>query len=80
MILNCTVLMNTHLSNAEFALTVEPANDDLKNYISKAKELRASLVCPQCQQLLAAEKKCNPFLRAASAARLGEIRAAKDVF
>ena len=67
------------LSNAEFALTVEPANDDLKNYISKAKELRA-LGLPTVPTTVASEKKCNPFLRAASASQLGEIRAAKDVF
>ena len=67
------------LSNAEFALTVEPTNNDLKNYISKAKELRASGL-PTVPTTVGAEKKCNPFLRAVSAARLGEIRAAKDVF
>ena len=67
------------LSNAEFALTVEPANDALKNYISKAKELRA-LGCPPVPTTVASEKKCNPFLRAISASQLGEIRAAKDVF
>ena len=67
------------LSNAEFALTVEPSNNDLKKYIIKAKKLRADGL-PTVPTTVDSEKKCNPFVRAVSATRLGEIRAAKDIF
>ncbi|WP_026941410.1 hydroxyacylglutathione hydrolase [Hellea balneolensis] len=67
------------LSNARFAVTVEPDNQALLDYVKYAKELReqGKPTVPTC---VAAEKAANPFMRAASAKRLGEIRAAKDNF
>lgn len=67
------------LSNAAFARTVEPDNSDLINYIEAAKALREKGT-PTVPTSVAMEKKTNPFVRAGSAKRLGEIRAAKDSF
>ena len=67
------------LSNARFAITVEPDNQDLLDYVKEAKVLRDKGV-PTVPTTVAMEKKTNPFMRAATAARLGEIRAAKDSF
>ena len=67
------------LSNAKFALTVEPDNADLLAYVEQAKALRAENK-PTVPTTVAMEKKTNPFVRATSAAHLGEIRAAKDNF
>ena len=64
------------LSNAAFAVTVEPRNADLLSYVERAKALRADNI-PTVPTTVAAEKRANPFVRAASAAQLGEIRAAK---
>jgi len=61
------------LSNARFAITV------LKAYIAHAKALREQNL-PTVPTTIAAEKASNPFVRAASAESLGEIRAAKDSF
>lgn len=67
------------LSNARFAVTVEPDNQALLDYIETAKDLREKGV-PTVPTTVAMEKAANPFMRAGSAARLGEIRAAKDSF
>lgn len=67
------------LSNAAFAVTVEPENDALLAYIEKAKSLRAKGE-PTVPTTIGAEKAANPFMRAGSAEALGEIRAAKDKF
>ena len=67
------------LSNARFAVTVEPKNQDLLNYIDHAKALREQGL-PTVPTSVAMEKKTNPFMRAATARELGEIRAAKDSF
>lgn len=67
------------LSNAAFAQTVEPGNPDLIAYIEKAKSLRERGI-PTVPTTVALEKKANPFVRAGSAERLGEIRAAKDSY
>ena len=67
------------LSNARFAVTIEPDNQDLLDYVKEAKVLREKGV-PTVPTTVAMEKKMNPFMRAATAARLGEIRAAKDSF
>ena len=67
------------LSNARFAVTVEPDNKALLDYIEKAKTLREQGV-PTVPTTVAMEKAANPFMRASSAARLGDIRAAKDSF
>lgn len=67
------------LSNAKFAVTVEPENEDLLAYISAAEALRAKNQ-PTVPSTIGAEKRNNPFMRAANAAALGTIRAAKDQF
>lgn len=67
------------LSNARFAVTVEPDNQALLDYIKQAKTLREQNV-PTVPTTVAMEKATNPFMRAESAMRLGEIRAAKDSF
>lgn len=67
------------LSNAAFAVTVEPDNQDLLDYVVKAKALREKNL-PTVPTTLAAEKAHNPFMRAETAEQLGIIRAAKDQF
>ena len=67
------------LSNAKFAVTVEPDNRDLKEYIKTAEALREAGK-PTVPTTVAMERKTNPFVRAASADELGRIRAAKDNF
>lgn len=67
------------LSNAKFAVTVEPENKALLDYVEEAKRLREKGV-PTVPTTVAAEKAANPFMRAETTKRLGEIRAAKDVF
>lgn len=67
------------LSNARFAVTVEPKNKDLLDYVEHAKALREKSI-PTVPTTVAMEKKTNPFMRASTPQRLGEIRAAKDNF
>lgn len=67
------------LSNGKFALTVEPDNQDLIDYMEEAKAKRDKDI-PTVPTTVLAEQKANPFFRAGSAARLGEIRKAKDNF
>lgn len=67
------------LSNARFAVTVEPDNVQLLSYIETAKALRKKDL-PTVPTTIGAEKMANPFMRAKTAKRLGEIRAAKDNF
>ncbi len=66
-------------SNVRFALTVEPDNKALQARAAEVKSLRArgAFTVPSS---LGQELQTNPFLRAPNAARLGEIRAAKDRF
>ena len=67
------------LSNAKFAVTIEPENQALQDYVATAKKLREQGI-PTVPTTVAMEKATNPFMRAMSAERLGEIRAAKDTF
>jgi hydroxyacylglutathione hydrolase len=67
------------LSNGAFALTVEPNNQDLLDYLAKAQALRRDGI-PTVPTSVSMEKKTNPFVRATNAKHLGEIRAAKDSF
>lgn len=67
------------LSNAKFAVTVEPDNQALLEYVEKAKALRAQAI-PTVPTTVGMEKATNPFMRAKTAERLGDIRAAKDSF
>jgi hydroxyacylglutathione hydrolase len=66
-------------SNARFALTVEPHNTALLARTEEAKVQRAA-GRPTVPTTMAEELAANPFLRAASVARLAEIRSAKDNF
>lgn len=67
------------LSNAKFALTVEPDNEALSQYVERAKALREKGL-PTVPTTVEMEKQTNPFMRAKTAARLGQIRQAKDSF
>ena len=67
------------LSNGKFALTVEPENTDMQDYIKEATAMRDKGL-PTVPTTVAREAKINPFMRAASAERLGAIREAKDNF
>ncbi len=67
------------LSNGRFALTVEPDNQALIDFMAKAKTRRANNL-PTIPTTVMAEKLANPFVRANSAERLGAIRKAKDNF
>ena len=49
-------------ANLNFALTVDPNNDDLKNYSNKVNELRANNQAT-IPTSIGVEKKINPFLR-----------------
>jgi hydroxyacylglutathione hydrolase len=65
--------------NARFALTVEPNNTALQARAAEVTRLRETGT-PTVPSRLEEELAANPFLRAPSAARLAEIRAAKDSF
>lgn len=67
------------LSNAKFAVTVEPENQALLDYVEKAKAMREKGL-PTVPTTVAMEKAANPFMRAMTAEQLGDIRAAKDSF
>jgi len=67
------------LNNARFALTVEPDNAALMARADEVREL-VDAGKPSVPSVLASELAANPFMRAANAARLGELRAAKDRF
>jgi hydroxyacylglutathione hydrolase len=66
-------------SNVRFALTVEPDNMALFARALEVKQLRSARQ-PTVPSMLAQERATNPFLRAETAKRLAEIRAAKDNF
>jgi len=67
------------LSNARFAMTVEPDNAALAARFDAVQQARARNA-PTVPFVLAEELATNPFMRAATAAELGERRRAKDVF
>ena len=79
-------------SNARFALTIEPDNDDLQAYARRVADLRSKDL-PTVPTSLHAEKLANPFLRAGNeklqaamghpgepVATFAEIRSRKDNF
>lgn len=66
-------------SNARFALTVEPENAALRARAEAVRRLRAAGQATVPSRI-EAERQENPFIRAPDAARLAEIRAAKDRF
>jgi len=67
------------LSNARFAVTAEPDNEELRQRLSEVEAARArgEATVPTS---IALECATNPFMRAASAEALAELRRAKDVF
>ncbi len=67
------------LSNARFAVTVEPDNRALARRYAEVQAARASLR-PTVPFTLADELETNPFVRAGSVEELAERRRAKDAF
>ncbi len=67
------------LSNARFALSVDPDNAALKARVAEAEADRAAGQ-PTLPALLGEEMRTNPFLRAPDVATLARLRAAKDDF
>jgi len=67
------------LSNGRYAVTAEPDNQALHDYIAKAEKLRNDDI-PTVPTTVEQEKRINPFMRAASAEILGQRRSAKDNF
>jgi hydroxyacylglutathione hydrolase len=66
-------------SNARFAVTVEPDNAALAARVDAVAARRAQSL-PTVPFTIGEERATNPFVRAASAAELGQRRAAKDSF
>lgn len=66
-------------NNARFALTVEPENAALAVRVAEIARLRSAGEATVPSRM-GEELAANPFLRAPDAARLAEIRAAKDRF
>jgi len=67
------------LSNGRFAVTVEPGNPALAERMAEVEAARAEGAAT-VPTTIALERATNPFMRASSAARLGELRRAKDNF
>ncbi|APG63352.1 hydroxyacylglutathione hydrolase [Sphingorhabdus lutea] len=67
------------LSNAKFAITVEPENAALITRLADVESARANNI-PTIPTNIGLEKATNPFMRAISAEKLAEIRTAKDNF
>ncbi|HEX8450325.1 MAG TPA: hydroxyacylglutathione hydrolase [Allosphingosinicella sp.] len=67
------------LSNARFAVTVEPGNQALSKRLAEVEAERAAggATVPTT---IALERATNPFMRASSALELAELRRAKDNF
>ncbi|AMG73767.1 MULTISPECIES: hydroxyacylglutathione hydrolase [Sphingopyxis] len=65
------------LSNARFAVTVDPDNRALADRLAAVEAARAAGE-PTVPTSIGAERATNPFLRAPTAAELGRIRALKD--
>lgn len=65
------------LSNARFAVTVDPDNAALSDRLAAVESARAAGE-PTVPTNIGAERATNPFLRAPNAAELGRIRALKD--
>lgn len=75
-----TVVLCAHeytLSNAKFAVTVDPDNAALAQRLSDVTRVReqGGATIPTT---IGAERATNPFLRAETATRLAEVRTAKD--
>lgn len=67
------------LSNARFAVTVEPDNEAIARRLASVEAARSAGEAT-VPTTIALERETNPFMRAASAAELAERRRAKDNF
>ena len=67
------------LSNARFAVTAEPDNEALARRTVEVEAARAAGEAT-IPTTIAAERATNPFMRAASAEALADLRRAKDNF
>jgi hydroxyacylglutathione hydrolase len=67
------------LSNARFAATVEPDNEELARRLGEVEAARAAGEAT-VPTTIALERATNPFMRAGSAEELAALRASKDVF
>ncbi|MFT9441248.1 MAG: hydroxyacylglutathione hydrolase [Acetobacter papayae] len=67
------------LSNASFALAVDPDNPALLQRVNDVRRLRAQSQ-PTIPSTLALERATNPFLRAPDSQTLAALRARKDTF
>jgi hydroxyacylglutathione hydrolase len=67
------------LSNAKFALVVDPENFELRRREQQAKILREQNL-PTLPSTMALEKATNPFLRVKNANAFAELRLRKDSF
>jgi hydroxyacylglutathione hydrolase len=67
------------LSNARFAVTVEPDNSDVRERAARVEAARSAGEAT-VPTTIALERATNPFMRARSAAELAERRLAKDNF
>ena len=67
------------LSNARFAVTAEPDNEALARRTAEVEAARAAGEAT-IPTTIAAERATNPFMRAASAEALADLRRAKDNF
>ncbi len=67
------------LGNARFAATAEPDNQAIRQRLADVERARAAGEAT-VPTTIADELATNPFMRAPSAARLAEFRAAKDAF
>ena len=67
------------LSNARFAVTVEPGNDALTTRLAEVQAMRDRGE-PTVPTTIRLERATNPFLRAATVEQFAELRAGKDGF
>ena len=67
------------LSNAKFAVAMEPENPDIAARLAEVTSMRERGE-PTVPTTIALERVTNPFMRAGSVEELARLRAAKDVF
>lgn len=66
-------------ANGEFAISVDRANQDIRERLTEARKLTANGI-PTLPTTLAQEKKTNVFLRAANTDAFADLRRMKDKF
>lgn len=66
-------------ANARFALSIDPKNKDLHQFVGKVEQLR-SVGQPSVPSRMGDELKANPFLLASDVETFAEARARKDRF